>query len=106
MYWQRRLAPAEGPPPRPRLANPNTDPNPCPNPYPNPNPHPHPSPDPNANANPNPNQGGKAGTSGATPAPASSIVEKLSELTALRDAGALDEDEFKAAKRGCLQRRH
>ena len=41
---------------------------------------------------------GKAGTSGATPAPASSIVEKLSELTALRDAGALDEDEFKAAK--------
>jgi hypothetical protein len=27
-----------------------------------------------------------------------SIVEKLSELTALRDAGALDDDEFKAAK--------
>jgi len=45
-----------------------------------------------------PPAGGKAGTSGAAPAPASSIVEKLSELTALRDAGALDEDEFKAAK--------
>jgi len=27
-----------------------------------------------------------------------SVVEKLSELTALRDAGALDDDEFKAAK--------
>ena len=40
----------------------------------------------------------KAGKGGVTPAPASSIVEKLSELTALRDAGALDDDEFRAAK--------
>ena len=33
-----------------------------------------------------------------------SIVEKLSELTALRDAGALDDDEFKAAKAQLLAR--
>jgi pseudouridine-5'-phosphate glycosidase len=42
--------------------------------------------------------GSKPGMGGATPVPASSIVEKLSELAALRDAGALDDDEFKAAK--------
>ena len=32
-----------------------------------------------------------------------SIVEKLSELTALRDAGALDDDEFIARKVLCVQ---
>lgn len=42
--------------------------------------------------------GSKAGTGGATPTPASGIVEKLSELSALRDTGALDDEEFKAAK--------
>ena len=47
---------------------------------------------------PAPAMGSKAGMGGVTPAPASSIVEKLSELAALRDAGALDDDEFRAAK--------